>query len=532
MRTPLEQRVLESMRRSRTILPGSRVGVAVSGGADSVALLRILESLANELGITLLVAHLNHSLRGAESEVDAAFVEKLAKESGLQFVQRVEDVGSEAEREGWNLEDAGRRLRRRFFDGLVAEGRADRIAVAHTADDQAETVLAQVMRGTGLAGLAGIYPVAEPVVRPLLEVRRQDLREYLRAIQQDWREDATNGDTRRMRARIRKDLLPLIERDFSPAIVGHLSELARFAREEEEFWNTLVEERFQTVARNVHEELRIAAADLLTPLRIQDGSDAPCNTPGPQCETKAPARTVTERLIRRLYEGVRGDRRELSAQHVEQVIDLAGNLQSGRAVVLPRAIIVRREFNELVFARADAECSPQIASGTHKCAVTYEYVLSLPLRGTTTVSVAELGKRLSLNLIDWPSAESDTIRASQVLDADLRRFLSASWAASGTQAEADVACRAGSGRAAGNVACAGKRRASGLGAGDGCGKRRLGERGNAKRPVDSTGSGRRQSRERNCGFRHLSSTGKMDSRKLFAVAKRESGASRLNWARS
>jgi tRNA(Ile)-lysidine synthase len=421
MRTPLEQRVLESMRQSRTILPGSRVGVAVSGGADSVALLRILESLANELGITLLVAHLNHSLRGAESEVDAAFVEKLAKESGLQFVQRVEDVGSEAEREGWNLEDAGRRLRRRFFDGLVAEGRADRIAVAHTADDQAETVLAQVMRGTGLAGLAGIYPVAEPVVRPLLEVRRQDLREYLRAIQQDWREDATNGDTRRMRARIRKDLLPLIERDFSPAIVGHLSELARFAREEEEFWNTLVEERFQTVARNVHEELRIAAADLLTPLRIQDGSDAPCNTPGPQCETKAPARTVTERLIRRLYEGVRGDRRELSAQHVEQVIDLAGNLQSGRAVVLPRAIIVRREFNELVFARADAECSPQIASGTHKCAVTYQYVLSLPLRGTTTVSVAELGKRLSLNLIDWPSAESDTIRASQVLDADLLR---------------------------------------------------------------------------------------------------------------
>jgi len=133
------------------------------------------------------------------------------------------------------------------------------------------------------------------------------------------------------------------------------------------------------------------------------------------------ARTVTARLVRRLYEGVRGDRRELSAQHVEQVIDLAGNLQSGRAVVLPRGMIVRREFNELVFARVDAECSPQIAGGTQKCAVTYQYVLSLPLRGTTSVSVAELGKRLSLNLVDWPSAESDTIRASQVLDADLLR---------------------------------------------------------------------------------------------------------------
>ena len=135
-----------------------------------------------------------------------------------------------------------------FSSGFAKEGLADLIAVAHTADDQAETLLSHIMRGTGTTGLGGIYPLAWPLVRPLLEMRRQDLRDYLRWLKQDWREDSTNDDTRRMRARIRKDLLPIIERDFSPGIVGHLNELARFAREEEDFWNALVQERFQELS--------------------------------------------------------------------------------------------------------------------------------------------------------------------------------------------------------------------------------------------------------------------------------------------
>src|SRR6202453_636521 len=266
MRTPFEQQTLESIRREAVIRPGARVGVAVSGGADSVALLRILEALANELGITLLVAHFNHSLRASESDADATFVEDLAKEFGLRFLQRTENVTAIAQREGWNLEDAGRKLRRRFFQEIVNDGVADLIAVAHTADDQAETLLAHLMRGTGMTGLGGIHPVAGPVVRPLLEMRRQDLRDYLRSLKQEWRGDSTNSDARRMRARIRKNLLPIIERDFSPGIVGHLNELARFAREEESFWNALVEERFQRLTRETDEGVRITSDDILGPL--------------------------------------------------------------------------------------------------------------------------------------------------------------------------------------------------------------------------------------------------------------------------
>ncbi len=201
--------------------PGDRLGVAVSGGADSVALLRLLERLRDDLGITLVVAHFNHSLRAAESEGDAEFVEQLARTRGLEIITDREDVAAEAQRQGRNLEDMARQLRYAFFEGVVAEGRATHIAVAHTADDQAETVLAHLIRGTGLTGLAGIYPVAGAVVRPLLGTRREELRKYLRAVGQQWREDSTNRDTRRMRARIREQLLPLLERDFSPAIAGH-----------------------------------------------------------------------------------------------------------------------------------------------------------------------------------------------------------------------------------------------------------------------------------------------------------------------
>jgi tRNA(Ile)-lysidine synthase len=426
MRTPFEQRALTAIRRARVILPGSRVGVAVSGGGDSVALLRLLASLRDEFGITLLVVHLNHSLRASESDADARFVENLARQQNLPFVLHVEDVAAVAEREGWNLEDAGRRLRRGFFERLVKEGLADLIAVAHTADDQAETLLAHVMRGTGTTGLGGIHPVAWPLVRPLLEMRRQDLRDYLRWLKQDWREDSTNDDTRRMRARIRKDLLPIIERGFSPGIVGHLNELARFAREEEDFWNALVEERFQELSLEDDRGVRIGAENMLNPLSPPKNSS---RGRGPavagSASTSLPSasmRALTERLIRRLYEAVRGDHRELSAKHVRQIIELAENLKSGHAVELPRGIVARRELGEMVFtAKADRASGRVLADETPARAHAYQYVVAWPMNETTIVSVAELGKRLSLNLVDWPNAQSDTIWDTQTLDADLLR---------------------------------------------------------------------------------------------------------------
>jgi len=433
MRTPLEQTVLQAIQRTGLLAPGDRVGVAVSGGADSVALLRLLLRLRDDLGITLAVVHFNHSLRGAESDGDAKFVANLAQAQGLDFIMAREDVAAEAQRQGRNLEDMARQLRYAFFERVVADARATRIAVAHTADDQAETVLAHIIRGTGLTGLGGIHPVAGAIVRPLLATRREDLRKYLRAIGQPWREDSTNRDTTRTRARIREQLLPLLTRDFSPAVTDHLNQLSRLAREEEIFWDALVEDRFQALVREAGAEdcftLSIPVDALLHPLELRAAPTQNANSA--KCNDSQALRVLTERLVRRLYEYVRGNRRELSAYHVEQVIHIASGSRSGQRAELPGGIIVQRNFQDLTFALAPATRNPPgpqphpesaaQSDETSSPATAYEYVVTLPLASATTVSIPELGKRFRLKLIDWPIAESDTKRDADAIDADLLR---------------------------------------------------------------------------------------------------------------
>ena len=413
----LEQQVLETIRRYRLCKAGDRVAVAVSGGADSVALLRLLEDLAGELGITLLVLHFNHRLRGAESEADERFVAALARAANLEFMSSRADVAAEARRQGWNLEDAGRRLRYEFFAGVVESGHATRVAVAHTADDQAETVLGRLIRGTGFTGLGGIYPVVGHVVRPLLEIRRADLREFLEKRGESWREDPTNRDTRRLRARLRHQLLPELERDFSEAIVERCGELARLARDEEEFWTALVDDRFRAVISQAPEGLSVRCADLLTPLAFTSAASAT----SPVRNEEESSRALAQRLIRRVLAEVRNDRQGISAQHVGQVIHLASVLPSGRRIELP-GVVVERNFERLVFSPAKAAGRKSRSGETASTATGYEYRVELPRHGSTAIAVPELGRCFRLKLIDWPARARDTNSTAEVaLDADRLR---------------------------------------------------------------------------------------------------------------
>jgi tRNA(Ile)-lysidine synthase len=419
MRTPLEQSVLEHIRASRMVTPGDRVGVAVSGGADSVALFRLLENIRNDLGLTLCIIHFDHHLRGNESDMDAQFVTELARSYGCECILERADVAAAASENGWNLEDAARRLRYAFFRQVVEQGRATRISVAHTADDQAETVIAHLVRGTGPTGLAGIYPVAGAMVRPLLGIRRSDLREYLTSLGQPWREDSTNFDRHRLRARIRAQLLPQFKRDFSPRIVEHLCELARFSREERAFWDALVEERYGALVNrqdNDGDKLGISVGDLLDPFSHLAGMSARRGKRG--TSSADPCRTLTERLIRHLYQKVRGDRRELAADHVEQVIRLAARSTSGRKIRLPGGVLVERTFDHLLFFRESEARASQHTRQTILQPIAYQYVVNLPGEQGTTISVPELGVCFSLKLIDWAGAESETKGDNTVLDAD------------------------------------------------------------------------------------------------------------------
>jgi len=215
------------------------VTVAVSGGADSVALLRVLATAAPEIGLVLAVAHVHHGIRGAEADEDARFAEALAVQLGLPLRLLQADTPKAARERRETMEEAARGLRYAWFRKLMAEGHADAVATAHTLDDQAETVLHRLLRGAWTEGLSGIHPVIAcargMILRPFLQTRRSEIREWLRAMGQPWREDATNADLAHTRNRIRHELLPQME-GFNPQIAGQLAHLATLARDEESWW--------------------------------------------------------------------------------------------------------------------------------------------------------------------------------------------------------------------------------------------------------------------------------------------------------
>jgi len=391
------------------------VGAAVSGGADSVALLLLLLELREKLGIVLSVAHFNHKLRGKASDADEKFVAKLAAKHGLTFYAERADVAAKAKREKANLEDVARRARYAFFRRLAEEGQVGRVAVAHTSDDQAETVLTHILRGTGLAGLGGIHPIVGPVIRPLLTVRRAELRAYLRSKKQDWREDASNRDTTRTRARIRKRLLPLLEKEFQRGVAAHLASLAELAREDEEFLNVLARARCQALAERSQGTLRIDVADLLHPLEKRDS-----NTENTECAENTEGNSaLTKRMLRRLIEECKQGAGQITSQHIAGILGLAKRGQSGKSLQLPSGLDVRREGSTLVFI---AGSNAGRKRGSEKAGVhAYEHNIDR-IDDSTKVQVPELGCVFRLRVIDWPPKRGETKDTGAVLDRDRLRL--------------------------------------------------------------------------------------------------------------
>jgi len=302
-------RVLKTISRYSMLTPENRVIVAVSGGADSVCLLYALR----EMGMNVAgVAHFNHRLRGEESEGDLRFVAELAARMGVPFYRAEAQVG---EAPG-NLEQAARLARRGFFLGLMRDGAGDRVALGHTRDDQAETVLFRVLRGSGLAGLAGVHPVTEDgLVRPLIQVTREDVLEFLRARGISWREDRTNQDFRFARNRIRHQLLPQLAREWNPRVSEALAHLADLAYEEERWWRGYLPARLKEIGLTEWGEgVEFRAADV-------NGWE----------------RAEARRLVRRAIERVKGDLRGIEFQHIERIVDIA----AGRRLRLPGIEVIR-----------------------------------------------------------------------------------------------------------------------------------------------------------------------------------------------
>ncbi len=338
-----EKKAIDSVRGHALMSPGDRVVVGVSGGADSVCLLHILSRWQGELGMSLHVAHLDHQLRGSEAEADARYVSRLAESLGIPVTVDRKDANAYREVAGCCVEEAARELRYAFFARVARHVGASRIAVGHTRDDQVETILMHILRGTGVDGLCGLArscpigeirqslsPVELPgglrVIRPLLDVSRSETTEYCQEQHLAPRIDSSNLSLSFLRNRLRLHLLPVL-RQYNPDIDQALLRLADLAREDSAFMREQVSALWDKLARTEASAVHLDKKQLA-----------------------GLAVALQRRLLRAAVAALKGHTTDIEAGHIEAARRLLAR-PVGKQASLPRGLVCTAGYDELVVAR-------------------------------------------------------------------------------------------------------------------------------------------------------------------------------------
>jgi tRNA(Ile)-lysidine synthase len=364
------------MLEPRTPEPGQRVGVAVSGGADSVFLLQALSELAPRWNLQLSVIHIEHGIRGAASVADAEFVARLAGDLGLTIHLRHADVPA---MDG-NLEQDARNVRQAFYSELIASRTVHRVATGHTRTDQAETVMYRILRGSGLAGLSGILPVTgEGLIRPLLEIDRAEIEAWLRERGIAWREDATNRDRTYARNRLRHEILPLLREGFNPQVDQALANMAALARDEEGYWEIEIAGLLQQPTTN-NQQPATSHQPLVLP--VSQLAEAPS--------------ALARRLIRRAVEIVKGDLRGIDFAHVERVLEMACSVEGHNRMQAP-GLDICRSFDWIRIASANPEAQPAVD-------------FSVPLQIPGSVELPGSSARIVLQVLEKDASTQPSVR--------------------------------------------------------------------------------------------------------------------------
>jgi len=325
----LHIRIISAIRKNQLFKPGDTLIIGLSGGADSTALLDLLATLP-AFPVRLVAAHLNHCLRGGDSDDDEQFCRELAAHYNIHFESRRVDIKTVANRESLNLEDAGRRARVIFFDELVTRWQAAAVVLAHHADDQAETVLMRLLRGSGMTGLAGMpWRNGRGYIRPMLDISRVDIEAYLAERRLSWREDTSNLDTAFLRNRIRHELLPLLER-YNPAVRNTLATTADILSEED----ALIDARTRLAAEQVCCFTEInATCDIILlrshPLALQ------------------------RRLIRLMLSCKAGTLAHITHRHLENILRIIESTRPNLRTTLPLGLIAVKEYDTLIIKDLD-----------------------------------------------------------------------------------------------------------------------------------------------------------------------------------
>ncbi len=307
---------------------GDTVLVGVSGGPDSVALLHSLVTLGPKWSLRLVIAHLNHQLRGAIADQEAAFVGRLAASLGIPCEIGSKNVAEYGAEHRLSLQEAARVVRYAFYDEVAAKYSASKIALGHHADDNAESILMHLLRGTGPLGLTGIPPVRHGrIIRPLIGLIRKDILAFLELGGFEYMRDHSNIDTKYLRNRIRHELLPHLKERYNPNTVSALNRLASILRDEEDFWD-------QEVRRTLQDLVLDHTPDRLS-LMTRGLPDL------------HPA--LLRRLVRHAVLSLKGELKRLGHVHVEAVARLIAEPSPSGRLDLPQGVMVVRDREKVIF---------------------------------------------------------------------------------------------------------------------------------------------------------------------------------------
>ncbi len=377
----LDRQVAAALRRA-AFPPGAALIVAASGGPDSTALLRALHRLAPPFRLRLHLAHLNHDFRGAEADHDAAFVQQLADRLGLPAsIDRQDPIAYQRQRNLSSFEQAAREMRYAFLAAVAQSARAPAIALGHTADDQAETVLMHLLRGAGPQGLRGMselapwpWPQPQPapqLFRPLLTIPKTAAAAYCQALNQPYRQDSGNYMWRFTRNKIRHDLIPNLTRNYNPQIRQALTRLSRAAAADCDYIQTQLNRHWPQIAQQTPTQITLTI-DALTSLH-----------PALQRQAlRRAALTITADADNPL---------RLRESHLESMLDLLHNPQGGRAINLPRGLTARRQNNTLRLTRQAAKPSLPPLNGDHP--------IPLPQNPAETIQTHADGWRITIQTL-------------------------------------------------------------------------------------------------------------------------------------
>lgn len=320
------KRIYKFIKEYNMIQKDNNIIVGVSGGADSMCLLHLLKELSRDYPFKLTVVHINHGIRGKEADEDAAYVRDICKAWDIPCRIYAVDIKEEALKRKCSEEETGRAIRYEIFEKVRLETGGAKIAVAHNMNDQAETVLMQLFRGSGMKGLGGISPVRGNIIRPLLEFTRDEIESYCIQNQIQYRQDYTNALNIYTRNKIRNELIPFIQENFNPNIVKTLYNMSILLREEESFLNEQAQAHLKCCVKEEKDQLLILDNHVF-------------NTYHP---------ILKKRIIRAVIERLSGHLRNIDSNHILDVIELSTK-GTGKKLCLPNAIIVKRQYEDLIF---------------------------------------------------------------------------------------------------------------------------------------------------------------------------------------